>query len=1392
MTAPLPTKVCPIAPPPIEAAPAAAPLQLRVATWPFNAESFDAPVAAGDTLEELLRRAGLPEHLWGQAQVILADPEWRAPPEVIPRFMEVAGRRVNLWRSVRPKPGLRVEVALLPRRGGGGKTALRVVLTLVVIAASLAAPALLGTALATTAIVGSLTVGSLVTTVVGAVGMLAVNALLPAPVPRGPQLAGPIGRTGTDPLVPTITGISNTRNRYGVKPFIVGRVKLFPPLAAEYYTTTERGRRVFYGLFEAGYGPLRIEDIRLGNTPIDELEGVQVEISSGYPDEPPPSLYPYDTAQTGLQVEITAEGGWVTRTMPQVADRLAFDLHLPQLAFFEEDGSRSPLTVEFEAEYRLEGGPWRPLRGPQPVAPQSSELTIPAPVERRTTPGESGGDIVYRLQVSRLTRVWRGAIDIRSGALRVTSGDGSQAYPAGVQVFEVERTMSWRLEGTVARTVSDSSEMRDTRSAATRTAGHFVPSWDGTRVSLGAGSVSPPPIVIRGNSVEGVWETVEWDPVDGRGLYAVRTRRVTPDATIDRQRDLSYLAALRATDTTRPAVRDRGSALIALRIEGTEQLQGLLDQLSCVATSIRPVWDGSEWEWQPTRTAAWSFIEALRGRCSQQRARDEEIDLEGLSAWAADDEAEGRCVDLVVEQAGTLDQCLRRIANAARADLDRVDGKFTVLRDLPQPVRRQLFGPDNSWGFSYTKRFPEQPDAVRATFINPVAGWQQDELLVYADGRNESNARVIVEQPFDGVTDPAFVYKDTRRQLAELVLRAETYTFQTDWENRLVNRGDRVGIAHPVILVGLGGGRVRRLLTTPVTGGDQVEGVILDAEVEIAAGLSYGLRIRKTDATEITLELTAAPGVTRQLLFAAPIPPGQLAPEEGDLVFFGEAGLETIDAIVKNRWMGEDLTATIECIPAAPELHLLDGAAIPPIESGVTLPPDFVGFRPPPRPAIQAMISDETVLLRGADGSLSPRILITVVASGGRGAQATSWQARARLLGASDWDSDLRASAEVPALYIGGVRQGATYEIQIRGLNRNGQPSDWTCCVEHRVIGKSSLPPDVPSLWREADHLVWPYEAPLDLSGFLVRVVSGRRGTWELGQPAHAGVLTERRIRLDQLGSGPRTVLVRAIDVANNLSAGTAKLQLDLGDPLVANVVLEREIDLAAEGELTNGERVAGELRAADDGAAYLLNDAAPYLPDNAAPYLPVAWREMVFTFGFMPPRDGVPSSFSLETEIEAGAWRIEYVTGGDGTYLPDPLAPYLPDAAAPYLEPPGALAPWPGTLPARAQRYQLRVTTAAEAQRGVIRRLRLLFDVPDQTESLNDVPVAAAPTRLPTAKSWRRITHVNLTLQDDGGGAASLRLLDRAVEGPLVDARDAAGQPVTATIDAEILGVPA
>jgi hypothetical protein len=82
------------------------------------------------------------------------------------------------------------------------------------------------------------------------------------------------------------------------------------------------------------------------------------------------------------------------------------------------------------------------------------------------------------------------------------------------------------------------------------------------------------------------------------------------------------------------------------------------------------------------------------------------------------------------------------------------------------------------------------------------------------------------------------------------------------------------------------------------------------------------------------------------------------------------------------------------------------------------------------------------------------------------------------------------------------------------------------------------------------------------------------------------------------------------------------------------------------------------------------------------------------------------------------------------------------------------------------------------------------VFDAPDIQETFEDLLLAAEGARLPLQKSYRRIKTVNLTLQDDGGTAATLKVLDKdELDGPLVRAFDAAGQGTAATIDATLQG---
>lgn len=130
-------------------------------------------------------------------------------------------------------------------------------------------------------------------------------------------------------------------------------------------------------------------------------------------------------------------------------------------------------------------------------------------------------------------------------------------------------------------------------------------------------------------------------------------------------------------------------------------------------------------------------------------------------------------------------------------------------------------------------------------------------------------------------------------------------------------------------------------------------------------------------------------------------------------------------------------------------------------------------------------------------------------------------------------------------------------------------------------------------------------------------------------------------------------------------------------------------------------------------------------------------------------------------------------------------------DADAFWEEGVGEWRPWPGMLLSLSrERYDFRMTLQGGAEQGIIHDFPFVVTLPAIEETLDDIAIAASGARLPIAKSYREILNVSLTLQDSGGSAATLRLVDKAVSGPLVKAFDGAGSGAAAVIDARIRGV--
>ena len=269
--------------------------------------------------------------------------------------VSIGGHQVlpQYWMA-RPKPGQLVVVRVVP-----GKF-LRSVLSIVVtIAAAVFAPYLTGVLFGATFAASA--AGGVATSLIGAGlalgGTLLLNALIPPPKADN--------GAGNSPTY-DVKGWRNVANPDGPIPALLGSHRQAPVHAATSYTENVGDDQYNVALMTWGIGPLLIENLRIGETPIDHFP-VQMEIRSGWPDDAPISLYPSQVLEEPLSVTLgrdqtkDVDEPHIRRTQPDVG-AISVDLTAPGgLCVYDDEGKRKWYEQYFDIHYRrfgVEGWTW--------------------------------------------------------------------------------------------------------------------------------------------------------------------------------------------------------------------------------------------------------------------------------------------------------------------------------------------------------------------------------------------------------------------------------------------------------------------------------------------------------------------------------------------------------------------------------------------------------------------------------------------------------------------------------------------------------------------------------------------------------------------------------------------------------------------------------------------------------------------------------------------------------------------------------------------------------------------------------------------------------------------------------------------------------------------------
>ena len=808
------------------------------------------------------------------------------------------------------KAGDVVSIRVVPS-GGGDKNIFATIASIIVIAAA-----------AWVAPIATAAYGAVIGAAVGAatmvVGTLLVNAVFPPPSPD----MGGVSSSTTESQIYSISGVRNTVSPYGVRPQILGTHRFTPPYGAVPYTELVGDDQYLRLLFDFGYGPLTISDIRIGETSIDEFDDVEYEIFEGYPGDGVPSLYTNDIYEDTLSINLLQDQEQIRTTQPD-ANEISVDITFQGLIQFLRDGGKRQRTVSVSVSY----------------APTGTSNWVAVP---------------------------------------------------GFEVTEKSST------------------------------------------------------VVR--------RSIKWAVPTGQ--YDIRLIRTTPEAAHDKIIDASYWTNLKTIKHISPINLETKPALLAMRIKATEQLNGIIDQLNAICTLNCLDWDTgtSTWVERETNNPASIFRYVLQGAANHRPLADSLIDLESLQNWHVFCHANGLAFDHVKDYRSSIWETLDIICSAGRGSTTRIDGRLGVIYDYLQTTPIQHFTPRNSWDFSSNKKFISPIHGWKVQYVSEHEDWREDERIVYDDGYSETNATKFETLKLPGVTNQHAAWKHGKYHAASLRLRPEMYSFYTDIEYLVCTRGDLIKLAHDVILVGLGVGRVKS-----VTENDgYVETVTTDEIFTMESGKTYCIRARQPDGTSVLSNVDTLPGDSNILSLTTPVLIAN-APAIGNLIMFGECGSETVNCIIKSISPSNDLTAQIVCVDQAPDIYNSDSGTIPPFTSPLTSRLTL------PTPVIYSVASDKRAVFNNFIDPIQIRILVELTPPSGKIETIQAIECQYRVVNStSPWQSQT-FSAGSTSLYLINVESGIAYDIRIRYLSVVIS-SEWAYQLDHLVTGLIDQPTLLPRI----------------------------------------------------------------------------------------------------------------------------------------------------------------------------------------------------------------------------------------------------------------------------------------------------------------------------------------
>jgi sulfur carrier protein ThiS len=598
-----------------------------------------------------------------------------------------------------------------------------------------------------------------------------------------------------------------------------------------------------------------------------------------------------------------------------------------------------------------------------------------------------------------------------------------------------------------------------------------------------------------------------------RGLdlarYKLRVRRV--DVQPDEAEDSEYRTYNRVTLTSATSFNSfepplkklpRGNlARTAIKVQSTSKANGQVDGVNALVTTMFLDWNktSQDWVYGQTNNPASLFLYILTHPANVYRvatwgtatfAQDVQanIDLAKIQEWhefcnpnTPTANNPKLTYNAVITSTQSIMDTLRDICAAGKASPIYIDGKWSVIIDKPRTHVVQHFTPHNSWGFEATKNLPRIPHAFRVTIQDEENAYQPKELYAYNYGYSQYGtepgkqaAEIFEELQLPGVTNATQALHLARWHLAQLKLRPETYTINTDFEYLVCNRGDLVRVSHDVPSWGTASGRIKSVNYTTKT-------IQLTERVPLQAGKTYRILVRNNNITTSpgsgsvykTLAAVTNTGYFDTITVQESITSAEL--QVDNLFMLGEINKETQELIVLSIEPTTNTSARITLTDYSPQIYTANLANdLLVYNPNITLPSmgivdtTIVGY-----PTIVSVVSTRETSEQISVGTYQTAALLTFTntANDSRNAELVQFE---MIPGDQQFNSNAPTNLYTVEKQQGNITftaliTGKTYKVRGRYTNRTGSVfGNWSPMLVF-VAGTAGLSPTVPTVELDLD-----------------------------------------------------------------------------------------------------------------------------------------------------------------------------------------------------------------------------------------------------------------------------------------------------------------------------------